>query len=202
MRAWMVAVPLTCSTPTLTLCCMLRGRRPPLKNMRGPSSGGHTKSPLGVKCEPVSCKAVVQADAMDRSLSTRRRKRALACRSLFWVAFIPAVISVMVLALKKDEPGTPDAREGVDADWHALSIGFKRFLVPRACLVDHRSSLDLRTRVFAEGHSHRSVRVDAICIQHITDQRQRFGWLTLRHTDRQSGNGAIGYGSEQRSSGW
>ncbi len=30
----------------------------------------------------------------------------------------------------KDQPGKPHEREGVGANWHALSPGFKRFLVP------------------------------------------------------------------------
>ena len=53
-----------------------------------------------------------------------------AYRTLFWVAFVPALLSVAVLALMKDQPGLPHAREGVRANWHALSPGFKRFLVP------------------------------------------------------------------------
>jgi MFS family permease len=53
-----------------------------------------------------------------------------AYRTLFWVAFVPAVLSMAVLALMKDQPGTPHARESVSANWHALSPGFKRFLVP------------------------------------------------------------------------
>lgn len=53
-----------------------------------------------------------------------------AYRTLFWVAFVPAVLSVVVLALMKDQPGKPHARESVGANWHALSPGFKRFLVP------------------------------------------------------------------------
>jgi MFS family permease len=53
-----------------------------------------------------------------------------AYQALFWVAFVPAVLSVMVLALMKDQPGPPHARESVGANWQALSPGFKRFLVP------------------------------------------------------------------------
>ncbi|MBC7376896.1 MAG: MFS transporter [Burkholderiaceae bacterium] len=53
-----------------------------------------------------------------------------AYRVLFWVAFVPAVLSVLVLALMKDQPGKPHEREGVGANWRALSPGFKRFLVP------------------------------------------------------------------------
>lgn len=53
-----------------------------------------------------------------------------AYRTLFWVAFVPAVLSVVVLASMKDQPGKPHERESVSANWHALSPGFKRFLVP------------------------------------------------------------------------
>ncbi len=55
---------------------------------------------------------------------------AWAYRVLFWVAFVPAVLSVLVLALMKYQPGKPHEREGVGVNWRALSPGFKRFLVP------------------------------------------------------------------------
>ncbi len=53
-----------------------------------------------------------------------------AYRMLFWVAFVPAVLSVVVLAMMTDQPATPHAREGLAASWHALSPGFKRYLLP------------------------------------------------------------------------
>jgi len=53
-----------------------------------------------------------------------------AYRTLFWAAFVPAVLSVVVLALMRDQPGLPHERESVRVNWHALSPGFKRFLVP------------------------------------------------------------------------
>ncbi len=55
---------------------------------------------------------------------------ASAYRTLFWVAFVPAVLGVAVLALIKDQPGKPHERESVAANWQALMPGFKRFLVP------------------------------------------------------------------------
>lgn len=55
---------------------------------------------------------------------------ASAYRTLFWVALVPAVLAVMVLALMKDQPGKPHEHESVAANWQALSPGFKRFLVP------------------------------------------------------------------------
>lgn len=51
-------------------------------------------------------------------------------RVLFWVAFVPAVLSVVLLSLMKDQPGAPHPRESVSCNWAALSPGFKRFLVP------------------------------------------------------------------------
>lgn len=53
-----------------------------------------------------------------------------AYRTLFWVAFVPAVLGVVVLALMRDQPGLPHERESVVTNWHALSPGFKRFLEP------------------------------------------------------------------------
>ena len=53
-----------------------------------------------------------------------------AYRTLFWLAFVPALLSLIVLALMKDQPGMPHVRESVGANWHALSPGFKRFLLP------------------------------------------------------------------------
>ena len=47
--------------------------------------------------------------------------------------FVPAVVSVSVQALMKDQRGQPHKHESVCANWHALSPGFKRFLVP-ACV--------------------------------------------------------------------
>ena len=53
-----------------------------------------------------------------------------AYRTLFWLAFVPAVLSIVMLAMMKDQPGQPHERESVRATWQALSPGFKRFLMP------------------------------------------------------------------------
>lgn len=53
-----------------------------------------------------------------------------AYRLLFWVAVVPAIVSMAVLATVKERPATPHARESVWRNWHALSPGFKRFLLP------------------------------------------------------------------------
>ena len=51
-------------------------------------------------------------------------------RVLFWVAFVPAVLSILLLSLMKDQPGVPHARESLGRNWAELSPGFKRFLIP------------------------------------------------------------------------
>jgi len=51
-------------------------------------------------------------------------------RTLFWLAFVPAVLSIVLLALMKDQPGQAHERESVRGTWQALSPGFKRFLMP------------------------------------------------------------------------
>jgi len=50
-------------------------------------------------------------------------------QTLFWVAFVPAVLSIFVLNLMKDQPGIKHERENALAAWKTLSPGFKRYLV-------------------------------------------------------------------------
>jgi MFS family permease len=50
-------------------------------------------------------------------------------RILFWVAFLPAALSVFVLGLMRDRPGVQYKRESLFAAWKRLSKGFKRYLV-------------------------------------------------------------------------
>jgi MFS family permease len=50
--------------------------------------------------------------------------------TLFLVAFVPAVISVLVLTRIPDQPGLPHPSESAHANWQQLSPGFKRFLLP------------------------------------------------------------------------
>ncbi len=57
---------------------------------------------------------------------------AAAYRTLFWVAFVPAVASIVVLALIEDRPAARHRRDGLGQNWRSLSPGFKRFLVPAA----------------------------------------------------------------------
>lgn len=50
--------------------------------------------------------------------------------TLFMVAFVPAVVSVLVLTRIPDQPGQAHGRESVRRNWQQLSPGFKRFLWP------------------------------------------------------------------------
>jgi len=50
-------------------------------------------------------------------------------RILFWVAFVPAVLSIFVLGLIKDQPQVQRQREGIFVAWKTLSSGFKRYLL-------------------------------------------------------------------------
>lgn len=51
-------------------------------------------------------------------------------KTLFWVAFVPAVLSVLMLMLVKDKPSKPQQRENISQNWQLLSPSFKRFLMP------------------------------------------------------------------------
>lgn len=50
--------------------------------------------------------------------------------TLFLVAFVPAVISLLVLTRIPEQPGAMHQRESVRQNWQQLSPGFKRFLFP------------------------------------------------------------------------
>lgn len=50
-------------------------------------------------------------------------------RLLFWIAFVPAVLSVIVLSIVKDRTGTPHPREPLLQAWQSLGTPFKRYLV-------------------------------------------------------------------------
>ncbi|MBX3621170.1 MAG: MFS transporter [Rhizobacter sp.] len=51
-------------------------------------------------------------------------------RVLFWVAFVPAVAAVVVLALMCDQPEPPRTHESLRHSLRSLSPGFRRFLLP------------------------------------------------------------------------
>lgn len=48
---------------------------------------------------------------------------------LFWVAMIPAVLSVVALSFIKDQPAVHRQRENMFGTWQALSPAFKRYLI-------------------------------------------------------------------------
>ncbi len=50
-------------------------------------------------------------------------------RTLFWVAFVPAVLAVFVLGLIKDQPAAQHKHQSIFAAWKTLSSGFKCYLV-------------------------------------------------------------------------
>lgn len=50
-------------------------------------------------------------------------------RTLFWVAFVPALLSIILLGLIKDQPGVQHKRESLFEAWKILSPGLKRYLV-------------------------------------------------------------------------
>lgn len=50
-------------------------------------------------------------------------------RILFWIALVPAVLSIGVLSLIKDQPGVQHQRENMFDTWRTLSPEFKRYLV-------------------------------------------------------------------------
>lgn len=50
-------------------------------------------------------------------------------RILFWIALLPAVLSIGVLCLIKERPGTPHRRDNMFATWRLLSAKFKRYLL-------------------------------------------------------------------------
>jgi len=50
-------------------------------------------------------------------------------RTLFWVALVPALLSIVALGLIKDQPGVKHERENMFETWQILSPAFKRYLV-------------------------------------------------------------------------
>lgn len=50
-------------------------------------------------------------------------------RTLFWVALVPALLSILVLGLIKDQPGIQHRRDSMFGIWKTLSPAFKRYLV-------------------------------------------------------------------------
>lgn len=51
-------------------------------------------------------------------------------RILFWVALVPALLSIVFLSLIQDKPSAQHQRENMFETWKTLSPQFKRYLVP------------------------------------------------------------------------
>ncbi len=51
-------------------------------------------------------------------------------RILFWIALVPALLSIVVLCFITDQPGVRHGRENMLDTWETLSPDFKRYLVP------------------------------------------------------------------------
>jgi MFS family permease len=64
------------------------------------------------------------------ALLTWQGESASTYATLFMVAFVPAVVSVLVLTRIPDQPGPAHRRESVRRNWQQLSPAFKRFLWP------------------------------------------------------------------------
>jgi MFS family permease len=59
-------------------------------------------------------------------------ERATTYQILFWVAMVPAVLSIVVLSLVKDQPAAVRQRENMFETWAMLNPQFKRYLVSAA----------------------------------------------------------------------
>ncbi len=51
-------------------------------------------------------------------------------QTLFWMALVPALISILVLSAIREQPGIPQAHESMTDNWQLLDGRFKRFLLP------------------------------------------------------------------------
>jgi MFS family permease len=63
------------------------------------------------------------------ALLSRRGEMGSSLRLLFWVAFVPALLSVFVLGLIEDRKGTRYEHQRILTAWSGLSRGFKRYVV-------------------------------------------------------------------------
>ncbi|MDR3391676.1 MAG: MFS transporter [Sulfuriferula sp.] len=90
------------------------------KGSRGYSFGVHKAlDKAGAVLGPLL--AYVLLSALGESAST--------FKILFWIALVPAVLSVLLLGLVKDQPGVKHQRESLLEAWQTLSAGFKRYLI-------------------------------------------------------------------------
>jgi|SRR5579864_4609753 len=90
------------------------------KDIRGYSFGVHKAFDKG---------GAILGPLVAYGLLSWRGETASSFRTLFWVAFVPAVLGVFVLGLIKDQPGVQRKHESIFTAWKTLSGGFKRYLV-------------------------------------------------------------------------
>lgn len=90
------------------------------KDIRGYSFGVHKAFDKG---------GAILGPLVAYGLLSWRGETASSFRTLFWVAFVPAVLAVFVLGLIKDQPAVQRTRESIFVAWKTLSGGFKRYLV-------------------------------------------------------------------------
>ncbi len=90
------------------------------KDVRGYSFGVHKAFDKG---------GAILGPLVAYGLLSWRGETASSFRTLFWVAFVPAVLGVFVLGLIKDPPGVQHKHESIFVAWKTLSGGFKRYLV-------------------------------------------------------------------------
>ena len=90
------------------------------KDIRGYSFGVHKAFDKG---------GAILGPLVAYGLLSWRGETASSFRTLFWVAFVPAVLAVFVLGLIKDQPAVQHTRESIFVAWKTLSGGFKRYLV-------------------------------------------------------------------------
>jgi MFS family permease len=97
-----------------------------LSSIADPTSRGYS---FGVHKAPDKAGSVV-GPLVAYGLLLKLGESAASYNTLFWVAFIPAVLSVAMLMLVKEQPSQPRQRENISQNWHLLSPNFKRFLIP------------------------------------------------------------------------
>ena len=65
-------------------------------------------------------------------LLSRLGDNAASFKILFWVALVPAILSVVLLTTIKEKPGTAYQRENMMDAWKSMTPSFKRYLIPTA----------------------------------------------------------------------
>lgn len=93
------------------------------KDVRGYSFGVHKALDKG---------GAIAGPLIGYALLLRLGSTAAAFRTLFWVALIPALLSVILLCLVKESVGSRLPRQTILSAWTTLGRGFKRYLIASA----------------------------------------------------------------------